>query len=112
MSKGTVFHTPYIGVLYIEVSSYFFCRVGLILSYAGDVAQRRTLDRAEQRISRVDRVGQGTTINHINTCYLKIVITAGSNATWPTEERRSCGARTTRSDQEHVRKSRRYNGPD
>ena len=102
------------GVIYPTLSLNSF-RVGLSSTRsfdAGDVARRWALDRAEQRISRVDRVGQRTMINHINTCYLKIVITAGSNATWPTEERRSCGARTTRSDQEHVRKSRRYNGPD
>ena len=65
---------------------------------AGDMARRWALDRAEQRISRVDRVDQRTMINHINTCYLKGVITARSNPTWLTEERRSCGARTTRSD--------------
>ena len=64
---------------------------------ASDVAGRWALDRAEQRISRVDRVDQRTMINHINTCYLKGVITVRSNATWLTEERRSSVLRTTRS---------------
>ena len=119
LSINKFFVLPYMGrVISLEtVGSYKpdgfqnVFRVGLSSTYAfdaGDVA----LDRAEQMISRVDRVDQRTMINHINTCYLKGVITAKSNATWLTEERRSCGAWTTRSDQEHVRKSRRYNDQD
>ena len=92
-------------VIYPTFSLISF-RVGLSSTRsfdAGDMARRWALDRAEQRISRVDRVDQQTMINHINTYYLKGVITARFNATWLTEERRSCEARTTGLRSSHVR---------